>query len=76
MSSMGRRLFADGLVHALNRGNNRATVFSGAADFMAFLKALTQTKERYPFRGRPPRRKNELTPICFSLGDPVPAPVE
>jgi putative transposase len=50
---MGRqpRLVADGLVyHALNRGNNRAPVFFDAADFQAFLLALRQTRERYPFR--------------------------
>jgi putative transposase len=50
---MGRlpRLIADGLVyHALNRGNNRDTVFHHTEDFQAFLDALAQTKERYPFR--------------------------
>jgi putative transposase len=50
---MGRlpRLIADGLVyHALNRGNNRLGVFAGAADFQQFLRALEQTKGRYPFR--------------------------
>jgi putative transposase len=51
--SMGRppRPIADGLVyHALNRGNNRNPVFTGAADHRAFLSALTQTQLRYPFR--------------------------
>src|SRR5208282_5591372 len=50
---MGRqpRLVADGLVyHALNRGNNRAAVFGGSADYHAFLEALAQTRLRYPFR--------------------------
>jgi putative transposase len=50
---MGRplRAVADGLVyHALNRGNNRERVFHAPADFAAFLKALRQTKQRYPFR--------------------------
>jgi putative transposase len=50
---MGRPLrpVADGLVyHALNRGNNRARVFFGAADYRAFLRALAQTQLRYPFR--------------------------
>ena len=50
---MGRqtRLVADGLVyHALNRGNNRSAVFAGAGDYQTFLRALCQTKERYPFR--------------------------
>ena len=49
---MGRQLraVAEGLVyHAVNRGNNRAAVFVGAADYLAFLDALRQTKERYPF---------------------------
>jgi REP-associated tyrosine transposase len=45
------RLIADGLIyHALNRGNNRAAVFLDARDFLTFLLALRQTKERYPFR--------------------------
>ena len=45
------RLIADGLVyHTLNRGNNRAAVFFGAADFEQFLAALRQTQQRYPFR--------------------------
>jgi putative transposase len=50
---MGRlpRPVADGLVyHALNRGNNRAAVFDGPADYALFLKALRQTRQRYPFR--------------------------
>src|SRR5437764_11917940 len=49
---MGRQLrpVAEGLVyHAVNRGNNRAAVFFAAADYRAFLDALRQTKERYPF---------------------------
>src|SRR5438552_2025914 len=49
---MGRQpcLIADGLVyHALNRGNNRQTVFFDADDFQSFLVSLRQTKERYPF---------------------------
>jgi putative transposase len=42
---------ADGLVyHALNRGNNRDKVFFKPGDFRFFLRALQQTKERYPFR--------------------------
>jgi len=50
---MGRlaRPIEEGLVyHALNRGNNRAPVFSDASDFRAFLEALGQTQGRYPFR--------------------------
>ncbi len=50
---MGRlpRTIDDGLVyHALNRGNNRADVFSDDADRVAFLEALAKTKDRYPFR--------------------------
>ncbi|HLN29106.1 MAG TPA: transposase [Gemmataceae bacterium] len=50
---MGRRprLVADDLVyHALNRGNNRGTVFFQAGDFLAFLQSLAQTQKRYPFR--------------------------
>jgi len=46
-----RRLVADDLVyHALNRGNNRGTVFFQTGDFLAFLQALGQTQKRYPFR--------------------------
>jgi putative transposase len=45
------RPIAAGLIyHALNRGNNRASVFAQAADFRQFLDALGQTRERYPFR--------------------------
>jgi putative transposase len=50
---MGRlpRVIDDCLVyHAVNRGNNRADVFGDDPDRVAFLKALTKTKERYPFR--------------------------
>src|SRR5262245_26654663 len=49
---MGRltRPTADHLVfHALNRGNNRQTIFHEPADFRLFLNALRQTRERYPF---------------------------
>jgi REP-associated tyrosine transposase len=45
------RPVADGLLyHALNRGNNREAVFVSPEDYRQFLGALTQTKERYPFR--------------------------
>src|SRR5438270_14060458 len=45
------RPVADGLLyHALNRGNNRAAVFGREADYRAFLGAIAQTRERYPFR--------------------------
>jgi putative transposase len=50
---MGRlpRPVADGLLyHALNRGNNRASVFGDHGDFRAFLRALVQTGQRYLFR--------------------------
>jgi putative transposase len=44
------RPVADGLLyHALNRGNNRAAVFFGTADYLAFLQSLGQTQQRYPF---------------------------
>src|SRR5271154_3815017 len=49
---MGRPLrpVADGLIyHAINRGNNRDTVFFDDGDFLAFLRALAQTQLRYPF---------------------------
>jgi putative transposase len=35
--------------HAFNRGNNRADVFTHPGDQEAFLHALSQTRERYPF---------------------------
>lgn len=45
------RPVADGLVyHALNRGNNRAAVFFAPDDYRAFVDALAQTAQRYPFR--------------------------
>ena len=50
---MGRmpRPVGDGLLyHALNRGNNRARVFGDDGDYRAFLRALAQTCQRYPFR--------------------------
>jgi putative transposase len=50
---MGRlpRAIDDGLVyHALNRGNNRASVFADDDDHLAFLQALAGAKQRYPFR--------------------------
>ncbi len=49
---MGRlpRPNSEGLVfHALNRGNNRADVFHDPDDHRAFLDALAQTRDRYPF---------------------------
>jgi len=50
---MGRqpRPIADGLLyHGLNRGNNRSPVFFAEEDYRAFLQALAQTQQRYPFR--------------------------
>jgi putative transposase len=50
---MGRlpRTIAEGLVyHALNRGNNRTDVFCDDEDRLAFLDALANTRDRYPFR--------------------------
>jgi putative transposase len=40
----------DGLIyHVINRGNNRQKVFRKQADFIAFLTALGELKERKPF---------------------------
>ncbi|MGA2798986.1 MAG: transposase [Thermoguttaceae bacterium] len=40
----------DGLVyHVINRGNNRQAVFRGEGDYLAFLKAIGDLKERKPF---------------------------
>jgi putative transposase len=44
------RPIADGLTyHVINRGNNRQPVFHGEGDYLAFLKALADLKERKPF---------------------------
>ena len=41
----------DGLVyHVINRGNNRQPVFHDEGDYLAFLKAIADLKERKPFR--------------------------
>jgi REP element-mobilizing transposase RayT len=51
--SMGRlpRPVDEGLIyHALNRGDNRADVFTDDADHEAFRESLAKTQERYPFR--------------------------
>jgi REP-associated tyrosine transposase len=50
---MGRlpRAIGEGLIyHALNRGNNRTDVFAEEGDYLAFLYALGQTQNRYPFK--------------------------
>ena len=44
------RPIADGLIyHVINRGNNRQTVFESEGDFLAFLKAVADLKERKRF---------------------------
>jgi putative transposase len=44
------RPIADGLIyHVINRGNNRQKVFRKRGDFVAFLDALAELKERRPF---------------------------
>ena len=44
------RPIADGLVyHVINRGNNRQTVFEQEGEFLAFLKAIADLKERCSF---------------------------
>jgi putative transposase len=41
----------DGLIyHVINRGNNRQKVFRKRGDFVAFLQALAELKERKPFQ--------------------------
>jgi len=45
------RLIGDELVyHAINRGNNRADVFTAGDDHRAFLEAIEKTRGKYPFR--------------------------
>ena len=40
----------DGLIyHVINRGNNRQDVFRKPDDYAAFLRALAELKERWPF---------------------------
>ena len=44
------RPIADGLVyHVINRGNNRQPVFRGEGDYVAFLKAIADLKQRKVF---------------------------
>jgi putative transposase len=44
------RPIADGLVyHVINRGNNRQPVFDSEGDYLAFLKAVADLKQRKPF---------------------------
>src|SRR5271168_1218463 len=44
------RPIEEGLIyHVINRGNNRQPVFTKAADFEAFLRAMQELKERKPF---------------------------
>lgn len=41
----------DSLVyHAINRGINRADVFTDDSDYLAFIEAIAKAKKRYPFR--------------------------
>jgi putative transposase len=41
----------DGLIyHVINRGNNRQKVFHREGDYLAFLKAIADLKERKSFR--------------------------
>ncbi len=40
----------DGLIyHVINRGNNRQKVFGGEGDYLAFLQAMADLKQRKPF---------------------------
>ena len=44
------RSIAPGLIyHVINRGNNRQQIFFDDADFVAFLKAMSDLRERKPF---------------------------
>lgn len=44
------RPIADGLIyHVINRGNGRQKVFLHEGDYLAFLKAIADLKERKPF---------------------------
>jgi len=44
------RRIDDGLVyHVINRGNNRQPVFAEEGDYLAFLQAIADLKERKPF---------------------------
>jgi hypothetical protein len=37
------------IYHVINRGNNRRSVFHADGDYLAFLKALADLKQRKPF---------------------------
>ena len=44
------RPIADGLIyHVINRGNNHQAVFASEGDFLAFLKAIADLKQRKAF---------------------------
>ena len=49
MPRLNRPTEAGLIYHAINRGNNRADVFTDDDDRIAFLDALQRTKQRYPF---------------------------
>jgi putative transposase len=46
MPRTARSLVAGGYYHVINRGNNRATLFSTAAEFSAFLSLIAQAQAR------------------------------
>lgn len=46
MPRTARSLVAGGYYHVINRGNNRATLFSNAADFATFQKLISQAQAR------------------------------
>lgn len=50
---MGRQLrntVGDSIYHALNRANNRSTIFHKDLDYIAFEKILEEGKEKHPIR--------------------------
>lgn len=50
MPRTARTLVAGGYYHVINRGNNRATLFSNAAEFSAFLNLLAEAQARIALR--------------------------
>jgi hypothetical protein len=49
MSRPLRPIDDDLIYHVINRGNNRQKVFGNEGDYLAFLEAIADLKERKPF---------------------------
>ena len=57
---------ANGIYHALNRGNARSAIFKKDADYNAFERILAEGLERYlREKQRCPRRNKGVRSHCF-----------